>query len=120
MNRVPFRARQLGQALGLLAVFCTTTTPGLSQSAANRLAYLDGEDPFYVGLNFPKLTTPQWVGEEGVQAVVTLGIDDMREHGVTRATAARYSNASKKSTAAHRLVFFATRSPLPSHTCNNG
>ena len=25
MNRLPFRARQLGQALGLLAVFCTTT-----------------------------------------------------------------------------------------------
>ena len=81
MNRLPFRARQLGQALGLLAVFCTTTTPGLSQSAANRLAYLDGEDPFYVGLDFPKLTTPQWVGDNGVQAVVTLGIDDMRGHG---------------------------------------
>ena len=79
MNRLPFRARQLGQALGLLAVFCTTTTPGLSQSAANRLAYLDGEDPFYVDLDFPKLTTPQWVGDNGVQAVVTLGIDDMRE-----------------------------------------
>ena len=31
------------------------------------------------GLNSPRLTTPQWVGEEGVEAVVTLGIDDMRD-----------------------------------------
>ena len=46
---------------------------------ANRLTYLDETDPFYPGLGFPKLTTPQWVGEPGVQAVVILAIDDMRE-----------------------------------------
>jgi putative membrane-bound dehydrogenase-like protein len=46
---------------------------------ANRLTYLDGNDPFYPGLHFPKLTTPQWVGEPGVEAVVILSIDDMRE-----------------------------------------
>jgi hypothetical protein len=45
----------------------------------NRLAYLDDSDPFYPGLNFPKLTTPQWLGEEGVEAVVILAIDDMKE-----------------------------------------
>src|SRR3954463_1353898 len=45
----------------------------------NRLAYLDSNDPFYVGRDFPKLITPQWVGEEGVEAVVILSIDDMRE-----------------------------------------
>src|SRR5690606_8836150 len=28
----------------------------------------------------PKLTAPQWVGEEGVEAVVVLAIDDMRGH----------------------------------------
>ncbi|MEZ6077822.1 MAG: hypothetical protein R3C56_19760 [Pirellulaceae bacterium] len=28
---------------------------------------------------FPKLTTPQWVGEPGVEAVVVLGIDDMQD-----------------------------------------
>ncbi|MEW6157871.1 MAG: PVC-type heme-binding CxxCH protein [Verrucomicrobiota bacterium] len=44
----------------------------------NRLTYLDGSDPFYPHRNFPKLTTPQWVGEEGVEAVVILAIDDMR------------------------------------------
>lgn len=46
----------------------------------NRLTYLDEFcDPYYVGRDFPKLTTPQWVGEEGVEAVVVLAIDDMRE-----------------------------------------
>jgi len=50
-----------------------------SGSPANRLVYLDGDDPFHVGLAFPKLTTQQWVGEKGVEAVVTLGIDDMRD-----------------------------------------
>lgn len=48
-------------------------------STANRLVYLDEDNPFYPGLNFPKLTTPQWVGESGVEAVVVLAIDDMRE-----------------------------------------
>ena len=41
---------------------------------ANRLTYLDDNDPFYVGLNFPKLTTPQWIGEPEVEAVITLGL----------------------------------------------
>ena len=44
----------------------------------NRLTYLDENDPYYVSRTFPKLTTPQWVGEDGVEAVVVLAIDDMR------------------------------------------
>jgi putative membrane-bound dehydrogenase-like protein len=47
--------------------------------SGNRLAYLDETEPFHVGLSFPRLTTPQWVGEPNVQAVVILAIDDMRE-----------------------------------------
>src|SRR5436309_9857006 len=47
---------------------------------ANRLTYLDESDPYYVSRTFPKLTTPQWVGEDGVEAVVILAIDDMRGH----------------------------------------
>jgi putative membrane-bound dehydrogenase-like protein len=50
-------------------------------SNGNSLTYLDSTDPFYVGVNFPKLITPQWVGEQGVDAVVVLGIDDMTESG---------------------------------------
>lgn len=50
-----------------------------SRSIGNRLTYLDENDPFYVHREFPRLTTPQWVGEPGVEAVVILSIDDMRE-----------------------------------------
>ncbi len=35
-------------------------------------------DPYHPGPGSPRLTTPQWVGEEGVEAVVVLSIDDMR------------------------------------------
>src|SRR5437868_14292689 len=45
----------------------------------NRLVYLDESDPYYVSRTFPKLITPQWIGEEGVEAVVVLAVDDMRE-----------------------------------------
>jgi putative membrane-bound dehydrogenase-like protein len=54
---------------------------GLAWAAdGNRLVYLDENDPYYVSQKFPKLITPQWVGEEGVEAVVILAIDDMRGH----------------------------------------
>jgi putative membrane-bound dehydrogenase-like protein len=46
----------------------------------NRLTYLDGSDAYYPHRTFPKLTTPMWVGEDGVEAVVILSIDDMRGH----------------------------------------
>ncbi|GIW81412.1 MAG: hypothetical protein KatS3mg105_3219 [Gemmatales bacterium] len=46
----------------------------------NRLVYLEENNPYYVGRGFPRLITPQWIGEEGVEAVVILAIDDMRDH----------------------------------------
>ncbi len=47
----------------------------------NRLTYLDEFcDPFLPDQDFPKLTTPQWIGEEDVECVVILSIDDMRQH----------------------------------------
>ncbi len=46
---------------------------------ANRLTYLDDSSPFWPTSQSPKFTTPQWVGEPGVDAVVVLAIDDMRE-----------------------------------------
>jgi hypothetical protein len=45
----------------------------------NRLTYLDGDDPYYVARDFPKLTTPQWLGDADVRAVIVLAIDDMRD-----------------------------------------
>jgi hypothetical protein len=68
---IPFRLIALAM-IGLSA-FAFGATNG------NRLAHLDSDDPFYPGLGFPRLTTPQWVGEEGVDAVVILSIDDMRD-----------------------------------------
>ena len=46
---------------------------------AGDLSYLHENNPWYPHTNFPKLITPQWVGEEGVDAVVVLAIDDMRD-----------------------------------------
>ena len=55
--------------------------PVLSGADGNRLAYLDGDDPFYVSRDFPRLTTPQWIGKEAVETAVVLAIDDMRDYG---------------------------------------
>ena len=63
-------------AVGLLGAVST------HGAAAERVAYVHPDqtlDPYYPHRGFPKLTTPQWVGEEGVECVVTLGIDDMRD-----------------------------------------
>ncbi|MBL9125098.1 MAG: hypothetical protein JNG90_15780, partial [Planctomycetaceae bacterium] len=45
-----------------------------------RLTHLNEIAPYYVQRQFPRLTTPQWCGDPGVEAVVILGIDDMRGH----------------------------------------
>ena len=50
--------------------------------AADELSYLNQPcDPYYPGLHHAKLTTPQWIGDPDVEAVVILSIDDMRESG---------------------------------------
>jgi putative membrane-bound dehydrogenase-like protein len=63
-------------ALVLLAIVFVTR--GL-QAQGEDLAYLSRNDIYYPNHEFPKLTTPQWVGEKGVEAVVILAIDDMRD-----------------------------------------
>lgn len=64
----------------LLAGLLAAWTPATLWADGDRLAHLDEFcDPYYVDGKFPKLTTPQWVGEEGVEAVVVLAIDDMRD-----------------------------------------
>ncbi|MBI3882394.1 MAG: c-type cytochrome [Verrucomicrobia bacterium] len=67
--------------LSLLLCFSLSASAVLAAPAAsaNRFTHLDGSDPFYPDANFPKLTTPQWVGEPGVEAVVILAIDDLRD-----------------------------------------
>ena len=73
------------RALGIVALTIFTgavpVTGAPADNAGNRLTHLDGDDPYHVGRNFPRLTTPQWLGEEGVDAVVILSIDDLRDIG---------------------------------------
>jgi putative membrane-bound dehydrogenase-like protein len=45
----------------------------------NRLTYLDDNSPFWPSAKSAKFITPQWIGEPGVDAVVILAIDDMRD-----------------------------------------
>jgi len=46
----------------------------------NRLTYLDEFcDPYYPGLDTAQLVTEQWIGEPGVEAVIVLSVDDMRD-----------------------------------------
>src|SRR5947209_63920 len=66
------------QSMALLT-FITLAATSLATDA-NRLTYLDSNDPYYPNRTFPKLTTPMWVGEEDVDAVIILAIDDMRGH----------------------------------------
>src|SRR3954468_20344336 len=67
-------------SLALLLNFSSALLAARFSNNANRLTYLDSDDPFYVGRDFPRLITPQWVGEDGVDAVVVLAIDDMRNN----------------------------------------
>ncbi|HXE54677.1 MAG TPA: polysaccharide deacetylase family protein, partial [Tepidisphaeraceae bacterium] len=60
----------------LLAVLSTSVC---NASDANRLTYLDRLDPYYASGDFPKLITPQWLGEDGVDAVVIFAVDDMQK-----------------------------------------
>jgi putative membrane-bound dehydrogenase-like protein len=64
------------------AAFCFAAlalSPISFAADGNTFTHLDESDPYYVSLDFPKLTTPQWIGEPGVDAVVILSIDDMRD-----------------------------------------
>ncbi len=64
-------------AILILPLLATAQPP--KATPGNRLAYLDELDPYYPHAKFPKLTTPQWVGEADVDAVVILAIDDMKD-----------------------------------------
>ncbi|HET6574553.1 MAG TPA: PVC-type heme-binding CxxCH protein [Fimbriiglobus sp.] len=64
----------------LASLACCLAVVAAPGGDGNRLAYLDDLDPYYPHRTFPRLTTPQWIGEDGVDAVVVLAIDDMRGH----------------------------------------
>jgi len=61
-------------------VLVLSISTGVFAAGGNRLAYLDEPcDPYYVGRDTAKLITRQWVGEPGVEAVIVLANDDLRD-----------------------------------------
>jgi putative membrane-bound dehydrogenase-like protein len=71
---------RFGPVYALVVLLALATSSGHpARAEGNRLVYLDDDDPYYVSRTFPKLVTPQWVGEPEVEAVVILSIDDMRD-----------------------------------------
>jgi len=76
-------ATGLPRLLILLVIVLGSGLPAVPADELERWAYLrEPLDPYYVHREFPKLVTPQWIGEAGVDCVVTLGIDDMRDPAV--------------------------------------
>jgi putative membrane-bound dehydrogenase-like protein len=62
-----------------VAALVVLTSASFGAGEANRLTYLDDTSPFWPNPHTAKFITPQWIGEPGVDAVVILAIDDMRE-----------------------------------------
>ena len=68
--------------IALIAIFLIATVglPHIDTAHADHnLSYLTDNNPWYPRHEFPKLITPQWVSEAGVDTVVVLAIDDMRD-----------------------------------------
>ncbi|MEX2213801.1 MAG: PVC-type heme-binding CxxCH protein [Phycisphaeraceae bacterium] len=74
-----FIAAILSLCLACHVTLAQEKSPYTGTGGGNRFAYLDEVNPYYPHKEFAKLITPQWVGEEGVEAVVILSIDDMRD-----------------------------------------
>ncbi|MDR3623337.1 MAG: dehydrogenase, partial [Paludisphaera borealis] len=72
--------RRLGFVFALLLALPAASTAG--PPIENRPSYAFEADPYYPHKDFPKLTTPQWVGEEGVEGVVVLAVDDMSKPAI--------------------------------------
>ncbi|MEC9095044.1 MAG: dehydrogenase, partial [Planctomycetota bacterium] len=70
-------------SLTALLVYClhAFVVTAIAAPNGNRYTYLTDRNPYYVNQEFARLITPQWVGEDGVDAVVILSIDDMRNPG---------------------------------------
>ena len=68
--------------IAIAAIFSLLFISKAEPSEVNRLAHLDEpNNPWQVSIKSAKLITPQWIGEEGVEAVAVLAIDDMSGDG---------------------------------------
>jgi hypothetical protein len=76
---------------GTLAICAVFVSVAWADTRGNRLTYLNVDSPYYVSGEFPKLTTPMWVGEAEVELAVVPSIDDLREVESHVVAAARLS-----------------------------
>jgi hypothetical protein len=64
----------------LIALLSAVASFSIGQTSQGGLpSYSPPIDPFWPEADSPKLTTPEWIGEEGVDAAITISIDDMRD-----------------------------------------
>ena len=68
----------------MICWLCTMLCIGCVRNAgwaadAERRPGPDSNEVWFPQTDFPRFTTPRWVGEEGVECVVVLAIDDMRD-----------------------------------------
>ena len=110
----------------IAAVVCCSLNVQYSWAAepgrgANRLSYLDEfSDPYVFDGNSPRLTTPQWVGESGVDLVVTLGIDDMRKAELYEAFLRPILERLKKIDGRAPVSIFTNTIDPPIRACSSG
>ena len=69
---------RLHRTMRALPLLLATALTALAADG-NRLTHLDDTSPFWPSGRSAKFITPQWIGEPGVDAVVILAIDDMRD-----------------------------------------
>ena len=62
------------------ALLAASLAVAQEKNDGNRLAYLNEPcNPYCVSRQSARLVTPQWVGEEGVEAAIVLSIDDLKD-----------------------------------------
>src|SRR5687767_431843 len=67
------------KALFPLLLCLAALSPAPAGQDANRHLHVTRADPYYPSLKLARFITPQWIGEPGVEAVVIIAIDDLRQ-----------------------------------------
>jgi hypothetical protein len=75
----------MARAIALTLAVCFLGGGVASIGAADKLTHTDPANPFWPDATSAKLLTPEWIGEDGVEAAVVLAIDDMRDPAIYEA-----------------------------------
>ena len=64
----------------MILLGCLIPALATAGEVGNRLRYLDEPaNPYWVNRATARLVTPQWIGDNGVEAVIVLAVDDMAD-----------------------------------------